>query len=48
MVNSLSQSDAEDPNKIYCFSVKRICKRSPFNNNKARLLRPKLYKKITN
>lgn len=46
MINSLSQSDAEDPNKIYCFSVKRIGKRSPFNNNKARLLRPKLYEKL--
>lgn len=46
MVKSLSESDSEDPNKIYCFGVKRTGNRSPFNDNKARLLRPKLYNDI--
>lgn len=47
MTASLSSSDSEDPNKIYCSGVKRNpigCSRSNFNDNKARLLRPKLYK----
>lgn len=54
MVYSLSQSDAEDPNKIYCFKVRRnpikidgtLGKRSPFNDNKTRLLRKDLYQKL--
>lgn len=48
---SLSKSDSEDPNRRYCFSVKRnsvrddgtLGKRSPYNDNKTRLLRPSLY-----
>ena len=51
MCNSLSESDSEDPRKIYCFSVRRNPgkengkhgKRSPFNDNKTRLRRPELY-----
>lgn len=54
MVHSLSTSDAEDPNKIYCYKVRRNPnkldgtpgQRSPFNDNKTRILRPELYKKL--
>lgn len=49
MTNSLSKSDSQDPNKIYCFSIKRnpgTEKRTPFNDNKSRLLRPSLYIKF--
>lgn len=54
MVKSLSKSDSEDPKKIYCFAVRRNPlnkdktpqKRSVFNDNKTRLLRPNLYKKL--
>lgn len=44
---SLSKSDSENLNKKYCFAVKRNPKgysRSDFNDNKTRLLRPRLYK----
>ena len=52
--NSLSQSDADDPDKIYCFAVKRnrvkadgtYGERSPFNDNKARVWRKDLYDKL--
>lgn len=50
IVRSLSISDSENPNKIYCSNVKRNVKsdktpgkRSIFNDNKTRLLRPSLY-----
>ncbi|SDJ57926.1 DUF6037 family protein [Chryseobacterium jejuense] len=49
MVSSLSKSDSKDPNKIYCYTVKRNPdnkKRSPFNDNKTQLLRPTLYSKF--
>lgn len=54
MIASLSESDKDDPNKIYCYSVKRNSvksngeygKRSPYNDNKARILRPTLYEKL--
>ncbi|UFH58268.1 DUF6037 family protein [Sulfurovum mangrovi] len=49
MTNSLSKSDSQDPSKIYCFSIKRnpdTEKRTPFNDNKSRLLRPSLYVKF--
>lgn len=49
MTKSLSKSDSEDPNKIYCFGVRRNYDngtRSIFNDNKSRLLRPKLYEKF--
>lgn len=48
MIASLSKIASEDPNKIYCFSVKRDAKgskRSEFNGNKAHLLRSSLFKK---
>ena len=56
MVASLSESDRDDPNKIYCYSVKRnpekssggYGKRSPYNDNKARILRPTLYEELRN
>jgi hypothetical protein len=49
MVSSLSQSDSEDPSRIYCFDVRRNggC-RSIFNDNKTRLLRPQLYANFEN
>ncbi|MEL7459162.1 MULTISPECIES: DUF6037 family protein [Vibrionaceae] len=49
MNKSLSESDSEDPNKIFCYSVRRNPDggtRSIFNDNKSRLLRPKLYEKF--
>ncbi|WP_284461604.1 DUF6037 family protein [Chryseobacterium sp.] len=49
MVSSLSKSDSKDPNKIYCYTVKRNPdneKRTPFNDNKTQLLRPTLYAKF--
>lgn len=54
MVHSLSNSDAEKPNKIYCYKVRRNPnrldgepgQRSIFNDNKTRLLRPELYQKL--
>lgn len=54
IINSLSKEDKENPNKIYCYKVKRngkkkdgnLAKRSPYNDNKARLLRPTLYEKL--
>lgn len=48
MIASLSKSDSENPNKIYCFAVKRDAKgskRSEFNWNKAHLLRSSLFEK---
>ncbi len=49
MLSSLSKSDSEDPEKIYCFTVRRNPNkeiRSLFNDNKSRLLRPNLYLKF--
>ena len=49
MVRSLSLSDSEDPNRIYCMSVKRNAdgkKRSEYNSNKTRILRSVLYEKF--
>lgn len=49
MTKSLSESDSEDPRKIYCYAVRRNHNngtRSVFNDNKSRLLRPKLYEKF--
>ena len=51
MTKSLSESDSEDPRKIYCYGVRRNSEnrtRSIFNDNKSRLLRPKLYEKFMN
>ena len=55
MIKYLSESDSENPNKIYCYMVKRNPKkadgtsmtRSPFNDNKTKLLRPDLYHKLS-
>lgn len=49
IVKSLSKSDSEDPNKIYCYTTKRNPdnqQRSPFNDNKTKTLRPNLYSKF--
>lgn len=54
MVGSLSNSDKDDPNKVYCFAVKRNAlkengehgKRTPYNDNKAKILRRTLYEKL--
>ena len=46
MVKSLSISDSEDPTKIYCTNVRRNPegqKRSVFNSDKTKILRPRLY-----
>ncbi len=46
MVNSLSKSDSENPNKIYCNKVKRNSdggRRSEFNADKTKLLRNTLF-----
>lgn len=51
MVNSLSRSDSEDPNKIYCNKVKRNPnggQRSEFNADKTKLLRGSLFKYFCN
>lgn len=51
MVNSLSRSDSEDPNKIYCNRVKRNPnggQRSEFNADKTKLLRESLFKHFYN
>ena len=51
MVKSLSISDSEDPNKIYCYKMRRNPnggKRSDFNSDKTKLLRPILFKKFEN
>ena len=55
MIKYLSESDSENPNKIYCYMVKRNPKkadgtsmtRSTFNDNKTKLLRPDLYNKLS-
>ena len=46
MIYSLSRSDSEDPDKIYCNKVRRNPsggKRSEFNSDKTKLLRKSLY-----
>lgn len=51
MVRSLSKSDSEDPNKIYCNKVRRNRdggQRSEFNSDKTRLLRPMLFREFCN
>ena len=51
MVQSLSKSDSEDPNKIYCNKVKRNPnggKRSEFNADKTKLLRASLFEYFRN
>jgi len=50
MVTSLSRSDSQDPNKRYCYGVRRNPegeKRTPFNDNKTRLLRATLYSEFS-
>lgn len=54
MVISLDKSDSEDPSKTFCYKVKRnslkadgsLGQRRPYNDNKARILRPTLYQKL--
>lgn len=51
MVRSLSRSDSEDPNKIYCNKVKRNPnggQRSVFNADKTKLLRTSLFEYFRN
>lgn len=51
MVHSLSRSDSEDPNKIYCNKVRRNPdgrQRSEFNSDKTKLLRPSLFRNFCN
>lgn len=47
MINSLSKSDSENPNKLYCYKIMRNPEgkqRSPFNEDKTKLLYMKLFK----
>ncbi|GGG07027.1 hypothetical protein GCM10010912_59590 [Paenibacillus albidus] len=54
IVASLSKSDSENPNKVYCYRVRRngyksdgtLAQRSYYNDNKSRILRPFLYQKL--
>ncbi len=49
MVDYLSRCDSEDPNKIYCYSLKRNATgnyRTEYNTNKALLLRNELYQRF--
>lgn len=51
MIQSLSNSDSEDPNKIYCIGVRRNPigqKRSAFNSDKTKLLRKSLFSYFEN
>ena len=51
MVKSLSISDSENPNKIYCYKIRRNPsggKRSDFNSDKTKLLRSGLFRKFEN
>lgn len=51
MVRSLSNSDSEDPNKIYCTKVRRNPvgnKRNEFNADKTKLLRGALFEHFRN
>ena len=51
MLQSLSKSDSEDPNKIYCTNVRRNPnggQRSEFNSDKTKLLREALFKHFSN
>lgn len=51
MLYSLSKSDSEDPNKIYCNKVRRNPnggKRTAFNSDKTKLLRPCLFAHFRN
>lgn len=51
MIYSLSRSDSEDPEKIYCNKVRRNPnggKRSEFNSDKTKLLRKSLYEYFSN
>lgn len=50
LINQLSLSDSEDPNKIYCFALRRNptingkqMHRSVYNDQKAKILKPQLY-----
>lgn len=50
----LDKTDSKDPNRIYCYAVRRnpttqegrLGKRSAFNDNKTRILRETLYEKL--
>lgn len=51
VIRSLSISDSEDPDKIYCKNIRRNPDgqhRSDFNSDKTRLLRPFLFKNFIN
>lgn len=44
LLSFVISSDPEDPNKKYCFAVRRTGgTRRPYNDEKTKLLRPKLY-----
>lgn len=55
MISSLCKSDSENPNRKYCYKVRRNPdksdgtpgQRSPYNDNVTRIRRPILYKKLS-
>lgn len=54
MIHSLDKADSQDPNRLYCFAVRRnpprpdgkLGRRSQFNDNKTRILRSTLHEKL--
>lgn len=51
LIYSLSKSDSEDPDKIYCIGIKRNPKgytRTEFNSDKTKILRENLYNMLSN
>ena len=51
MVISLSKSDSEDPDKVFCFNIKRNPnggRRTQYNSDKTKILRPNLFKFFSN
>ena len=51
MVISLSKSDSEDSDKVFCFNIKRNPnggRRTQYNSDKTKILRPNLFKFFSN
>ena len=51
MVISLIKSDSEDPDKVFCFNIKRNPnggRRTQYNSDKTKILRPNLFKFFSN
>ena len=51
VIISLSNSDSEDPNKIYCCGIRRNpigYERTEYNSDKTKIIRPKLFSYFSN